>query len=525
MVLSSYNLRLPLHFRGAFMRRAFLLTIDFSLVAASTVLASVLRHDFDFALDQLPPLSPYLLFTLCVAAVVLPLFGTGRPVWRLTTLRDYLHLSAATFLVVTGGVVLGFAYNRLDGIPRSVPVLQALVMLFALVGVRVLLRLRHAARQRPQPLHPIAVDAAERTVLIIGLSRLTEAYLLSIKEFGGGRVRVAGLLGRREADIGRIVLEQPVLGLPEQLAKVLQDLELRGVSIDAIVVATHLSKLSAGARQALLDVEQAGLSPVIYLAETFGLEAHLPRDAEASTAVRQISSAFTLDNAQLAALAARPYWRLKRSLDVVVALVGLIACAPLMALTTLLVALDVGSPLVFAQQRPGLGGRPFRLYKFRTMGASHDADGHRIPDGERLSAIGRFLRRIRLDELPQLYHVLTGDMSLIGPRPLLPVDQSPDFALRLLVRPGITGWAQVIGGRDISPLDKAALDVWYVQNAGLRLDLEVLLRTVTLLLFGERISRSAIESAWRDLALSGISRVDRIDMMTWPSAEKGNRAA
>src|SRR5690606_10748738 len=101
-----------------------------------------------------------------------------------------------------------------------------------------------------------------------------------------------------------------------------------------------------------------------------------------------------------------------------------------------------------------------------------------------------------------------GDMSFIGPRPLLAVDQSPDIALRLLVRPGITGWAQVMGGRDISPLDKAALDVWYVQNASLRLDLEIVLRTIPLLLFGEQINRAAIERAWGDLTMAGICRID-----------------
>ena len=228
-------------------------------------------------------------------------------------------------------------------------------------------------------------------------------------------------------------------------------------------------------------------------------------------------------------MAARPYWRVKRILDTAAAIAGLIVLAPVMAVVALLVALDVGLPVAFPQQRPGLGGRPFRLYKFRTMGPSHDGEGHRIPDSERLSAIGRFLRRTRLDELPQLYHVLTGDMSFIGPRPLLPVDQSPTYATRLLVRPGITGWAQVTGGRDIPALDKAALDIWYVQNASLRLDLEILVRTVPLLLFGERVSRSAIERAWRDLRLGGICQVDPIQApaaaASWSPVDKTSHAA
>jgi lipopolysaccharide/colanic/teichoic acid biosynthesis glycosyltransferase len=172
--------------------------------------------------------------------------------------------------------------------------------------------------------------------------------------------------------------------------------------------------------------------------------------------------------------------------------------APLMAVVTLLVLIDVGRPLLFWQQRPGLGGRPFRMYKLRTMGAAHDEGGRLIPDEDRVSGIGHFLRRSRLDELPQLFHILVGQMSFVGPRPLLPVDQPVGYAARLLVRPGLTGWAQVKGGRQISALDKAALDVWYVRHASLRLDLEILVRTALTLLLGERPHEMAIRQAWEE---------------------------
>lgn len=514
---------------GGIVRRISLLFIDIVLVALATLVASALRHDLTLSPDRLSVLLPYLLLTMVVAAVVLPAFGTGRSVWRLTTLKDYLRLAVATAFIVTGAVALGFAFNRLDGIARSLPVLQGLVMLFAMVGVRVLLRLRHAARQRPAPLQSPQDGAPARTVLVVGVSRLTEAYLLSIREFADDRVRVAGLLGRRESDIGRIVLEHPVLGTPDKLTSVLQDLELHGVTVDCIVVATRFSRLSPEARQALLDVEQAGHIPVEFLAEHMGLEEHLASKADGSASPRSSSSAFAIDDATLEALAARPYWRIKRIIDLAVALAGLIVLAPVMAVVALLVALDLGLPVVFPQQRPGLGGRPFRVYKFRTMGPSHDADGRRIADTKRLSAIGRFLRRTRLDELPQLFHVLMGDMSFIGPRPLLPADQSPTYATRLLVRPGITGWAQVVGGRAIPALDKAALDVWYVQNASLWLDLEILIRTIPLLILGERVSRPAIERAWRDLKLGGICRIDpaqaQAAALSWPPIDKQSRAA
>ncbi|NJL08643.1 MAG: sugar transferase, partial [Methylacidiphilales bacterium] len=116
-----------------------------------------------------------------------------------------------------------------------------------------------------------------------------------------------------------------------------------------------------------------------------------------------------------------------------------------------------------------------------------------------VSAFGHLLRRTRLDELPQLFSILLGHMSFVGPRPLLPVDQPAGHSARLLVRPGLTGWAQIKGGRIISAEDKAALDVWYVRNASLALDLRILLGTIPMVLFGERVAEDAIAQAWREL--------------------------
>jgi lipopolysaccharide/colanic/teichoic acid biosynthesis glycosyltransferase len=121
--------------------------------------------------------------------------------------------------------------------------------------------------------------------------------------------------------------------------------------------------------------------------------------------------------------------------------------------------------------------------------------GNRVPDELRSSKIGQFLRHSRLDELPQLYNVLVGEMSLVGPRPLLPIDQPERQNLRLLVRPGLSGWAQINGGRDISPEDKAALDVWYIMHASLWLDLTIILRTVSLLVLGEKANQAALNAA------------------------------
>jgi lipopolysaccharide/colanic/teichoic acid biosynthesis glycosyltransferase len=186
---------------------------------------------------------------------------------------------------------------------------------------------------------------------------------------------------------------------------------------------------------------------------------------------------------------------MKRVIDIAGAICITLALAPVSVLVVVLVAIDVGFPLVFWQLRPGRHGRRFKLFKFRTMRPAHDADGSRVPDPLRSSSIGNFLRRSRLDELPQLYNILLGEMSFVGPRPLLPVDQPQWQHSRLVVRPGLTGWAQVNGGRDISPEDKAALDIWYIVNASLSLDIVILLRTLVMLVLGERVDRSAVQAA------------------------------
>lgn len=171
----------------------------------------------------------------------------------------------------------------------------------------------------------------------------------------------------------------------------------------------------------------------------------------------------------------------KRFFDLLLVIPGLVLLAPVLLLTALLVRLKIGTPVLFSQLRPGLHGQPFRIYKFRTMTDTKNADGYLLPDGDRLLPFGRFLRCTSLDELPELINVLRGDMSLIGPRPLLMeyLDRyTPEQARRHEVRPGITGWAQVNGRNALSWEKKFKLDVWYVDNWSLWLDIKILLLTV-----------------------------------------------
>jgi sugar transferase EpsL len=172
----------------------------------------------------------------------------------------------------------------------------------------------------------------------------------------------------------------------------------------------------------------------------------------------------------------------KRLLDLVLAVPALAVVMPVIALVSLGVAAALGRPVIFAQERPGLGGRAFRFYKFRTMTSERDRAGELKPDAERLTTFGRVLRTLSLDELPQLWNVVRGDMSLVGPRPLLIeyLDRySPRQARRHEVPPGITGWAQVNGRNALTWEQKFEYDVWYVDNVSLAVDIHILLKTLT----------------------------------------------
>jgi len=225
---------------------------------------------------------------------------------------------------------------------------------------------------------------------------------------------------------------------------------------------------------------------VTFVAELIGLAKIDPRQ---SNDVLDLSKY----RKQIPALAG--YHKTKRLIDFFVSAAAILILSPLFSLISVLILFDVGSPAIFWQQRIGQGGSTFFLYKFRSLRAPFDSRGQPISDAERLSWAGRLLRETRLDELPQLFNVLVGDMSLIGPRPLLPCDQPTNSKLRLAARPGITGWAQVNGGNLVTTDEKGALDDWYVRNASPRVDLRTIGLTFLFLFRGERRSEPELSEA------------------------------
>jgi len=486
---------------GGPLRRLRLILIDLFLVVSATIIAVLLRGNFDTAFDSLIILSPYIFISVGCTLVVFFLAGMDRTPWRYSSVADHLQVIILTVLAILLTLVLTFAFNRLEPVARSLPVLQGGMIVTLLVAARSAARFWHARR-----FHTNGKSRADmqphQTALVVGVNTITELFLMSVKEFASQQIQVAGILVEEPSMRGRAIQQKPVLGTIEELQDILETLDVHGVAIDRIVVTTPADRLQPRSLKTLFELEKSSNIIVQFLPERLGFEGVYQMPSVPSHERRAVASEQQviahrenlIDETQVNSTAKSSRIG-KRIFDVFGATLLIFAATPVALIVAFVVVLDGGFPVIFWQHRPGLYGRPFKLYKFRTMRAPHDKQRGRIPDDQRSSAIGRMLRRTRLDELPQLYNVLVGDMSLVGPRPLLPIDQSPDYAARLSVRPGLTGWAQVNGGRIISVSDKLTLDIWYVKNASALLDLKIALRTIGMVIFGDRINTKAVIQA------------------------------
>jgi lipopolysaccharide/colanic/teichoic acid biosynthesis glycosyltransferase len=452
------------------------------LIAVLAPVLARLARDLDGLSAEFGAFAVYLAVSAGATIASLAYFRVGGIVADYLCTADVRRIAKASLVGVLTGVLLLFTLNRLDQIPRSIPLLHILALLGLLVGWRLALG---SFRER----RPAVATAAGRTdwVILIGANRMSLLYIRMVSALEHPRPRIAGLLDDNAALHGRSVAGYPVLGGSAALRQVVSEYATHGVTIKRVMVmhSAH-EKSRAIANQLAPTCAALGL--------------HLDRWGDR---MRQFSSAPT--NRPLDAPAALPltirnpgYWRFRRAVDVIGASLALIVLSPLLLIVAGLVAFDVGLPVVFWQERIGRHGLMVRVFKFRTLRVPVDGTPRPIAESDRLSGIGRFLRATRLDELPQLFNVLRGDMTLIGPRPLLPIDQPANGRARLAVPPGLTGWAQVNGGKIISIEQKDALDRWYIANCGPLLDLKILGLTVVSVFRGDAPRMSAIELAMGD---------------------------
>lgn len=476
-----------------------LLSCDLAVIGGAALFALLLRENFAVSFDELALFMPYAASSMLTGGALLLIFRMHRGIWWLSGLSDYLRLCSISFLLVALSMALGFIGNRLENIPRALPVLQVLLTISGLVGLRVMARLMFSWRNTKAAVLPSTSNLAPgtRTVVLVGLNRLTMLYVRSTEDLAPTQVRIAGIVTGSGELHGRAFGRYPILGTPNNITRIIAELAVHGVFVTHICVMKPRAELSNEDLESLASATQEhGLVIEYFLDQVTGAASANVHAIDSQRRIQGVAAPHARANEEFWQYAQRPYWQVKRAVDVIGSVALICVLAPVFLAVSLVVALDVGLPVIFWQERPGAKGRLFRIYKFRTMRLAFDRDGRRRSDEERVSGVGRALRRSRLDELPQLFNILVGEMSFVGPRPLLPVDQFPGLDARLAIAPGVTGWAQINGGREISAADKAALDLWYLKNASLWIDAQIGFATLRMIFTGEVQNHDAIERAW-----------------------------
>lgn len=484
---------------------------DVALAVLATLSAIFLRTDLSVQWPDLAASVPYLCVTAAAATLFVGAWGLDLGFWRYASLVDIVKVIGVCLMTTVATVAAVFAYNRLEGVARAIPVMQPVLIAVFLLAPRLLARARFTMRRRNPPRVAAPVTAVPpESVLVVGLNSLTEVYLRALLEAGDTRFAIAGIVSARTRHVGRFLRQYHVLGTFDEVGQVIADLAVHGVYVSRVILAVPFAALPDRARQSLARLQEEQdilLDPLAErLAGALPAAANRQEQDERAEADDRVAphgqeppAVAGLRPAERERMTRAPYWRWKRAVDLAGTALAALLLLPVGGLVLLLVTIDLGWPPIFWQNRLGLGGGVFRVYKFRTMAPAHDHKGLPIPEEDRLSGIGALLRRSRLDELPQLWNVLVGDMALTGPRPLLSIDQPDDARDRLAVRPGLTGWAQVQGGRRVSNAEKAALDLWWIRNASFGLDLRILFGTVRMALTGERVNERALAQAWANL--------------------------
>lgn len=457
------------------MRKYLYLLYDLFCVCATLIGALYLRHGLPLIHEGAPEdLYLLLLVTFLTSIIILPLMRTHRNLWRFTSSSELADIMIAVALVMLVTNTVLFITSRLEMMPRSVPLIHWALAVVLMGGSRLLARqlFRPAATTRDQA-------TSKHHVIVVGVCHTAELYLQFVKRILRHRVIVEGFVDTDETLTHRSFQKHKILGVPGNLPRIIEQFLVHGVHIKQIVLAQKINSLSTADRKMLREMKASGAIDLLHFGKQMGPEMHPRTTDKTKDFYHEISAALPQDYSNPTGY----YPFLKRLMDVVGGIILLLLLMPLMALTSLAVTFDVGLPIIFWQQRPGLHGKPFRLYKFRTMrqaGRKHDEDrlSHKSGDELRTSPFGKMLRRLRLDELPQLFHIIAGSMSFVGPRPLLPDDQPNAGSRRLSVRPGATGWAQIHGGDALSPQEKLTLDIWYIEHMSFWLDIRIMLRSV-----------------------------------------------
>lgn len=444
---------------------------DIAMAVIAPVLALWIRDPE--VLSAIGPVAVYVAVSACFSVWFFVVFRIAHGFPSFFSFHDAIQISNAALCTVTATAALAFTTTRLEQIPRSVPAIHFLVLVALLAGGRLARRLL-VQRRDLRPAMDISHEK-EQNILIVGAGRLAWFYVRFLDSFPVGNRRIAAILDDSKWMHGRSIYGHVIVGGTQEITPILNDFAQHGLEISTVVICERDRERALEYRDRLAPLCRSRGLQLELLGEKLGV---LNSAAEVTPSGSTAALPSIAPNLH--------YFRVKRVFDAAMATLGLIACAPLFVLTGLAVLISMGSPVIFWQRRVGRDGRTIYVYKFKTMRNAVDSRGRSLSLRERSTHVGRALRATRLDELPQLFNVIKGDMALVGPRPLLPIDQPAEPSLRLAVAPGLTGWAQIHGGKLVSIDEKSALDEWYVRNACLRLDAEIVWRTFSIVLKGDR---------------------------------------
>ena len=393
---------------------------------------------------------------------------------------DALDVAKAVLSALLMTYLVLFIFSRLEGIPRGAPLIHAFLLAGGLIAARVVAR----AFDSDPNVKMVRSSVARENIIMIGANHLTSLYVKLLNAAWPHRYNVIAVLDDRAQSTGRTMAGISILAATNNLETVIDEFVVHGIETSRVIVGGVETSL---ADDALKDIRRVCARKKIkldFVPQLIGLSDVRTTTTTIEPVYQAAAPSFDLPR----------YFEVKPLIDFIAAL-AMILFVPLVILAGILVLIDVGMPLLFWQERIGQGGRRFLLYKFRTLRAPFDAEGRPVPERQRLSQIGRLMRQTRLDELPQVLNMLVGDMSLIGPRPLLPVDQPKNPTTRLMVRPGMTGWAQVNGGKFLTPEQKDEYDEYYIRHASPWFDLHIVWLTLKVIFRIGRHSDHAVSAA------------------------------
>lgn len=433
-----------------------------------------LARNFFVGLQEIPAGFYFYAFSSSISILVLlRIAGASRVAWRFFSVPDAIASGVGIAVGVIIAATGSFIFNRLDGVPRSLLFIHVFIYIISFVGVRFILK-RYTEAYIPIRHRPTYA-------LLVGCNQISYVYVRAVESISNGSLKIIAALTHDPSMIGHRIRGINIVSVFDNIEEVLGQYKIRGIDISRIVIAANEYEISSKSLEQIFDIanrHQLTVSDIHMIFSEVAGPVGLDDD-------------FDVDEIRLRGA----FWAVKRSLDILAALSLLVLIFPLYALTAFLVWRDVGKPLLFWQERPGRHGKMIRVFKFRTMKDAVAADGVPVPDEMRTSKSGLLLRKLRLDELPQLWNIIIGDMSFIGPRPLLLIDQPEEVSQRLSIRPGISGWAQVNGGKLVSPEEKRALDLWYISHASLLLELKIVLLTFLVMLRGDVARPQAVQEA------------------------------